>query len=61
MDPVIDELLAGYSAPKEVVHSDSVYSANVSAELAQLDALHQRGVISDEEFAEEKRLLMESN
>jgi hypothetical protein len=61
MDPVIDELLGDYSAPVAAVHSDTVYSANTSAELEQLEALRQRGVISDQEFEEEKRQLLKSN
>lgn len=60
MDPVIDELLAGYSSP-EHAQKDSVYSANVFAELEQLDTLRQRGVITDEEFEQEKQQLLNSN
>lgn len=71
MDPVIDQLLAGYEAdpnasfkndvPVADTHSDTVYSRNVYAELEQLDALRKRGIITEAEFDEEKRQLLDSN
>ncbi len=54
MDPVIDQLLAGYEI-------DTVYSRNVYAELEQLDTLRKRGVITEQEFDQEKRELLNSN
>jgi 7-keto-8-aminopelargonate synthetase-like enzyme len=61
---VVDQLLANYdenpAESDELVHSDSVFSANVEAELAQLAALRERGVISDEQYEDEKEQLLEA-
>ena len=65
LDNVVDQLLAGYDEnPSEVVepeHDDSVFSANVEAELAQLEALRERGVITDEQYEDEKAQLLKAN
>ena len=62
MDGVMDQLLAGYDADSNVsFESDTVYSQNVYAELQQLDALRNRGIITEAEFDEEKRELLDSN
>jgi hypothetical protein len=65
LDDIVDKLLAGYQAEPDTsvadVENDSVFSANVDAELQQLEELHRRGVITDEQFEEEKRLLLSSN
>ena len=65
LDNVVDQLLAGYDEESlEVVeseHPDSVFSANVEAELAQLEALRDRGVITDEQFEDEKEQLLKAN
>ena len=45
----------------QVLRDDSVFSANVDAELQQLEALRERGIITDEEFEQEKRQLLDSN
>lgn len=62
LDGIMDELLAGYSKNSDATvadtDDDSVFSANVDAELKQLEALRERGVITDAEFEEEKRLLL---
>ena len=64
LDNVVDQLLANYdenpAESDELVHSDSVFSANVEAELAQLAALRERGVISDEQYEDEKEQLLEA-
>jgi len=65
LDGIVDQLLAGYDEePDGTVASaddDSVFSANVDAELQQLEALRKRGIITDEEFEEEKHLLLKEN
>ena len=65
LDNVVDQLLAGYDEQSmeavEPEHSDSVFSANVEAELAQLEALRDRGVITDEQFEDEKEQLLKAN
>jgi hypothetical protein len=65
LDDIVDELLAGYQVEPDAtvarVEDDSVFSANVDAELQQLEALRGRGIITDEEFEQEKRLLLDSN
>ena len=65
LDDIVDQLLAGYQVEPDVTvadaGSDSVFSANVDAELQQLEELRKRGVISDEQFEEEKRALLNSN
>ena len=65
LDNVVDQLLAGYDEKSmevaEPEHSDSVFSANVEAELAQLEALRDRGVITDEQFEDEKEQLLKAN
>jgi len=58
LDDIVDQLLAGYQAEPE---NDSVFSANVDAELQQLEALRERGIITDEEFEDEKRALLSSD
>ena len=65
LDDIIDQLLAGYDdtvdrVPTET-ENDSVFSANVDAELQQLEALRERGIITDDEFEDEKRELLSSN
>jgi len=59
LDDIVDQLLAGYQAEPDSlvanVEDDSVFSANVDAELQQLEALRERGIITDEEFEDEKR------
>lgn len=61
LDDIVDQLLAGYQAEPEVTvadaGSDSVFSTNIDAELRQLEVLRERGVITDKEFEDEKRLL----
>jgi hypothetical protein len=65
LDNVVDQLLAGYDedpvAAVEPDDADSVFSANVEAELAQLDALRERGVITDEQYEDEKEQLLKAN
>jgi hypothetical protein len=65
LDGIVDELLAGHDttpdAPAAIADDDSVFSANVDAELQQLEALRERGVITDEEYEDEKRTLLSSN
>ncbi len=65
LDNVVDQLLANYDQKAlEVVEpeqADSVFSANVEAELAQLDALRERGVITDEQYEDEKEQLLKAN
>ena len=65
LDNVVDQLLAGYDespvAAVEPDEADSVFSANLEAELAQLDALRDRGVITDEQYEEEKEQLLKAN
>lgn len=65
LDNVVDQLLAAYDEnPSEAVapeHPDSVFSANLEAELAQLDALRERGVITDEQYEDEKEQLLKAN
>ena len=65
LDNVVDQLLAGYDEdPVTAVEpddADSVFSANVEAELAQLEALRERGVITDEQYEDEKEQLLEAN
>ena len=65
LDNVVDQLLANYDQKElEVVEPeqvDSVFSANVEAELAQLDALRERGVITDEQYEDEKEQLLKAN
>jgi len=65
LDDIVDQLLAGYQAEPDSlvanVEDDSVFSANVDAELQQLEALRERGVITDEEFEDEKRTLLSSD
>ena len=65
LDNVVDQLLANYKEsplePVEPEDTDSVFSANVEAELAQLDALLERGVITDEQYADEKERLLGAN
>ena len=65
LDDIIDQLLAGYDdtidrVPTET-EADSVFSANVDAELQQLEALRERGIITDKEYEEEKQLLSQRN
>ena len=65
LDDIVDQLLAGYQAEPDSlvanVEDDSVFSANVDAELQQLEALRERGIITDEEFEDEKRALLSSD
>ncbi len=65
LDGMVDELLAGRDTTPDAMVSaaddDSVFSANVEAELHQLEELRKRGVITDEELEEEKRLLLKEN
>ena len=65
LDNVVDQLLANYDEnPVEAVEpetSDSVFSANVEAELAQLNALRERGVITDAQYEDEKEQLLGAN
>ncbi len=65
LDDIVDQLLAGYQAKPDSlvanVEDDSVFSANVDAELQQLEALRERGIITDEEFEDEKRALLSSD
>ena len=65
LDDIVDQLLAGYQVEPDAtvasIEDDSVFSANVDAELQQLEELRKRGVISDEQFEEEKRALLNSN
>ena len=61
MDPVIDQLLAGYKPDEMIVIGDddeSIYSADVAAELQQLEALRDRGIVSEEEYEQEKQALL---
>jgi hypothetical protein len=79
MNPIIDQLLAGYAkdpnwnrhdalervdpgagAPSEE-SEDIVYSRNIYAELEQLDALRKKGIITEEEFEDEKKQLLQLN
>jgi hypothetical protein len=41
--------------------STSRFSANIDAELAQLEALRERGVITDEQYEDEREQLLEAN
>ena len=65
LDDIVDQLLAGYQAEPDslvaTVEDDSIFSANVDAELQQLEALRERGIITDEEFEDEKRALLSSD
>ena len=65
LDDIMDELLAGYAIVDQEPNADtadeSIFSANVDAELAQLEELRRRGVITDEQFADEKQALLRSN
>lgn len=64
LDSIVDKLLAGYDEePEGTVASaddDSIFSTNVDAELQQLEELRKRGIITDEEFEQEKKLLLGS-
>ncbi|MBB5321645.1 Sbal_3080 family lipoprotein [Marinobacter oulmenensis] len=63
MNPVIDELLAGYSP--EIVDayrkpvSDSGSSDDITEELEKLKMWHSRGLITDEEYSTKKKELLE--
>ena len=65
LDDIVDQLLAGHQAEPDSsvasVASDSIFSANVDAELQQLEALRERGIITDEEFEDEKRALLSAD
>jgi len=65
LDDIVDQLLAGYQVEPDAtlasVEDDSVFSATVDAELQQLEALRERGIITDEEFKQEKRQLLDAN
>ena len=70
LNPVIDELLSGFEAGKDVVqsgeeihreNSDQVTTTqdNTAQKLRELKALKDEGVITDEEFVEKKRELLD--
>lgn len=78
MDPVIDQLLAGYDLDAgdriyngmtvvenvestDTASDEAVFSRDIYAELRQLDELRKQGIITDEEFEQEKRELLDKN
>ena len=78
MDPVIDQLLAGYDLdPGDRIYNgmtvvenvestdaasgETIVSRDIYAELRQLDELRKQGIITDEEFEQEKRELLDKN
>ena len=59
---MLDGKIAGYGEVDEdtmaEAQDDAVFAIDVDAELQQLDALHARGIITDEEYEQEKEQLL---
>ena len=65
IDPLIDELLAGFPAPPAIAGSSGSGTVkpndqanDVYTQLLKLDELHQKGIITQQEFDEQKKKIL---